>query len=282
MNPVKDYRITGSWILILLLSIPHIPSRAAGDNYPAGARSASMGSLGVMCPGFWSIWQNQAGLGFYSHPAAGIHHENRFMLPEFGLSCLGISLPTPTGTLGFSWSHFGYTAYREDKIGLALGKAFHEKFAVGLQLDYLNTFLADETGNRGTVALEAGILAEAAENLWIGFHVFNPTAARLPGMKNEHVPVILRMGLGYTFGEKLFMGTETEKDLELGKACFKTGLEYRLNKYIYLRTGISVQYHVQHSFGLGFLRQNFQADLAFSFQPVLGYSPYLSFLYVFK
>jgi hypothetical protein len=239
-----------------------------------------MGGTVVMFPDFWSIWHNQAGLGFYHHLSAGFHHENRFMLPEFGLNCLGIAIPTGSGTFGLSWSHFGYSRYHENKLGLALGRAFHERFSAGLQIDYLNRFIADESGNTGTVAVEAGILAELYEGLLLGLHVFNPTASRHPG--GEDLPVILRMGIGYRFDDRISLGAETCKDLCFPKAMFSLGAEYRLIDYIYIRTGINVQEYVHHSFGLGFRLHNFQANIAFSFQQIAGYTPYLSLKYDFR
>ncbi len=256
--------------------------RASNDNYPAGARAAALSNVAVMYPDFWSVWHNQAGLGYYTHFSAGIHHENRFMVPELALNCIGVTIPTSTGTFGISCTHFGYPNYNENKIGLALGKAFHERFAVGLQINYLDVFINDDFGRSGTVAIEAGIIAEPIDNLMIGFHVFNPTASSFPKMEGERIPVILRMGMGYQFSDRLFLGAETEKDLELGKAFAKMGMEYRLIEYIYIRTGLSVHEYVQHSFGLGFSKYNFQADIAFSFQPVLGYTPFFSLLYVFQ
>ena len=286
MIPGTTYRTHSIWIIfrtcILLLEILTCQAKASNDNYPAGARAASMGGVGVMYPDLWSVWHNQAGLGFYSDFSLGFHHENRFAVPESRLSSIGVTLPTSTGTFGLSWSHFGYSLYHENKIGLALGKAFHERFAAGLQINYLNAFTDSEIGNSGTVAIEAGILAEPAEGLLIGFHIFNPAASTHPKMNKERVPVILRMGLGYRFDDRLFLGAETEKDLDIAKAFFKVGLEYQLIDYIYVRTGISIQEYVQHSFGLGFTVQDFQADLAFSFQQILGYSPFLSLRYAFK
>lgn len=269
-------------VLVFILFLATLNTSASNDNYPAGARAAALSNVAVMYPDFWSVWHNQAGLGYYPHFSVGIHHENRFMVPEFALNSIGITLPTSTGTLGISWSHFGYPEYHENKFGLALGKAFHEKFSAGLQINYLDVFINDGSGRSGTVAIEAGIMAEPVDRLMIGFHVFNPTASRLQKGREERIPVILRMGLGYQFGDRLFLGAETEKDLDVGKAFLKMGIEYRLIEYIYIRTGLSVQEYVQHSFGVGFHKFNFQADLAFSYLQILGYTPYFSLRYVFR
>ena len=267
---------------ILLISGLTFVVRASNDNYPTGARAAAIGGVTVMYPDFSSVWHNQAGLGFYPHFSVGINHENRFLVPEFGLSSIGITLPTTTGTFGLSWSHFGYPRYHENKFGLALGKSFHERFSAGLQINYLYVSIDDEPGSSGTVAIEAGIMAEPVDKLMIGIHIFNPTAAIHRKLNNERIPVIMRLGIGYHFDDRLFLGIETEKDLDIRKPLYRAGVEYRLIDYIYIRTGLSVQEYVQHSFGLGLTMHNFQADLAFSFQQIIGYTPYLSLRYVFK
>ena len=270
------------WLLVYLFFLSGHNSLASNDNYPAGARAAAMGQVSVMYPGFWSTWHNQAGLGFYDQFALGFHHENRFVVPEFSLHAVGATIPTGRGTFGFSCHYFGHPVYHESKFGLAFGKAFHERFAVGLQLDYLNTYINNELGNSGTLAIEAGIMAEPVDNLLLGFHVYNPTGATIPKMKDEKVPVILRFGLGYRFGERLLLGVETEKDLDMAGLPYKLGLEYRLIDYIYARMGIMLQGYVEHSFGMGFKLLGFHASLAFSYQQLVGYTPYFSLHYAFK
>jgi hypothetical protein len=125
-------------------------------------------------------------------------------------------------------------------------------------------------------------MAEPVDNLRVGFHVYNPTGASIPKMRDEKVPVILRAGLGYHFGERLFLGVETEKDLDIVKPEYKLGLEYRIVDYIYARMGIMLQEYVEHSFGIGFQMIGFHASLAFSYQQLVGYTPYFSLQYAFK
>ncbi len=269
-------------LLVLWLFAATGPSSASNDNYPAGARAAAMGNVSVMYPDFWSNWHNQAGLGFYSHLTIGFHHENRFVVPEFSLHAIGLTVPTGRGTLGFSYHYFGYSGYHESKLGLAFGKAFYERFAVGLQLDYLNTYYNNELGNSGTVAIEAGIMAEPVDNLLLGFHIYNPTGATIPKMRQESIPVIMRLGLGYQFGQRLFVGMETEKDLDIARPRYKVGLEYRVIEYIYARLGVMMHEYAEHSFGVGFNLLRFQASLAFSYLQLVGYTPYFSLHYVFK
>jgi hypothetical protein len=204
------------------------------------------------------------------------------VVPEPSLHAIGLTVPTGQGTLGFSGHYFGYPGYHESKFGLAFGKSFQDRFAVGLQLDYLNTYINNELGNSGTVAIEAGIMAEPVDNLLLGFHIFNPTGATIPKVRQEKIPVIMRVGLACLFGERLFLGIETEKDLDIASPMYKLGLEYRLIEYIYARIGVLLQDYVEHSFGIGFNLLSFHASLAFSYRQLVGYTPYFSLHYVFK
>jgi len=257
---------------------------AGNDNYPAGTRNAALAGLGVMLPDFWSVSHNQAGLGYYNQLSAGVHHENRFFVPEFNLHSIGMTFPVSNATIGASFNYFGYHAYNETKLGLGIGKAFHEKFAAGVQLDYLHIHSFEESSNSTAVAAEAGIIAQPASGLYIGFHIFNPTGSRHTGIAgDELIPVIIRFGLGYYFSEKLFIGVETEKDLELTHPAYRTGLEYRLTENVFARTGVQLAGdYIQHAFGMGIEMGRIHADIAFMHQQVLGYTPFLSFTYQFS
>lgn len=242
-----------------------------------------MGNVGVMCSDLWSVSYNQAGLGFYNHLSAGFHHENRFAISEFALHSLTFSLPTGTGTFGLTCTYFGYSSYNESKIGLGFGKSLNNKFSAGLQFNWLNTHIADETGNIGALAIEAGILAKPVENLSIGFHIFNPTASHFSNHSHkEPIPVIIRFGIGYEYRKKLFVAIETEKDIAKDPALFKAGIEYRIVQNLYARTGVMISNLVYHAAGLGLILKRIRFDFAFSHHQILGYTPHFSVQYIIK
>ena len=270
-------------MILLMLRLAINPLEAASDNYPSGAGNAALGNVGVMMPGFWSVSHNQAGLGYYNHLSTGVHHENRFFVPEFNLHSIAVTIPVPTATLGASYTYFGYRVYNESKLGLGIGKAFHERFSAGIQLDYLHIHSSAENGNSSAIAAEAGVIAQPVNNLYIGCHVFNPTGAKHSAESGEElIPVILRFGLGYYPAEWLFFGVETEKDLGVRQPVFRSGLEYRVTQGIYARTGIEVAGSVHHSLGLGFSFGGIRADISFMHYQVVGYTPFLSLSYEFR
>ncbi len=256
---------------------------ALNDNWLSGARFSSMGNIGVMCSDLWSVSHNQAGLGFYDHLAAGLHHENRFGVTEFSLNSAAFTLPTQTGTFGLSFTCFGYSSYHENKAGLAFGKSLNKWFSAGIQFDYLNTYVADETGNINSMAIEAGIIAKPMEDLSIGMHIYNLTGSHFNGLSvKERIPVIFSLGAGYNYKDKLFIAIETSKDLEMQPALFKAGLEYRIKNFLFIRTGVIKGEFISNSFGLGVAFKKIKADLAFSHQQIIGYTPHFSFQYWFR
>lgn len=257
-----------------------VPVHAANDNRVLGSRSAALGHTSVMIPGFWSFSHNQAGLGFYDQFALGVHHENTFLVPEYSLHAIGLTVPALQGTFSLNYTFFGYSQFNESKVGLAYGRSFGKRFAGGIQLNYLNTFINDENANTGTVAVEGGIMAQPADNFYIGAHVFNPTQARINNLpENDLVPTVVRMGLGYFFGEKAFLGGEVTKTTD-APVVMKAGLEFRIIPSLYIRTGIATQ-PTRNSFGLGFHLNRIRADVAFTHHQILGFTPHFTFQYAF-
>ncbi|MGL4598975.1 MAG: hypothetical protein ACRCYO_15765, partial [Bacteroidia bacterium] len=167
-----------------LLSIFMLFSLAvvAGDNDPLGARSAGFAQSGVALRGdLWSVHNNQAGLAHITTFQAGLFYENRFLLKELSMKAFGAALPTKAGVFGLEASSFGYSQFSQNKLGLAFAKKLGERFSAAVQLDYLQTRIAENYGTGSSIAAELGILAEPVKNLQLGFHVFNITRSKLNG-----------------------------------------------------------------------------------------------------
>lgn len=267
-------------ILLLLITIcPGKISFGTNDNYPLGARSAGMSNATVMMPHLWSVFHNQAGLAWLDQFSFGFHHENKFVLPQYGLQAVAIVIPTAPGTMGITYSYFGYSKYHENKIGVAFGRMLGENISAGIQLNYLNVFIADQYGNQGNLTVEAGIMAQPVKNLFLGAHVFNPTRAQVSLDTEEDIPTIFRFGMGYRFANTIFLAAETEKDLN-NPAVFKTGIEFELADNLTLRTGFSTK-PTLYTFGLGYSYKGIIANLAFTRHQQLGFTPHFSILYTF-
>lgn len=254
---------------------------AGNENWSLGAKQAGMGFTGVTLFDQWSTSQNPAGLARLAVPSFGLFHENRFLIPEMSLKAFSFVLPTnEAGTFGFDLSYFGYTKYYELKTGIAYGIVLGKRLAIGTKINYLNTHFAEHYGQKSTIVGELGFVLEAADNFFIGGHIYNLTRSKLAVYDDERVPTILKFGIGYRFTEKLYMTTEAEKDL-LYKIIYKIGLDYRFLNNLYLRAGATTSPD-RLSFGLGYYLKKIRADIAFSYHQVLGISPHISFIYQLK
>ncbi len=250
------------------------------DNYPTGARQSAMGTAGVTFSDIWAVQNNQAGLAGLKNMSIGFHFENRYLTPQYGLKALAFGLPTSQGTFGVDVNYFGYSLYNETKIGLAYARKFSDYFSVGIQLDYLNYFIADYYGNKGTAIAEIGVLSKPFKNLTFGVHIYNPTLSQVADYNNERVPTIVKFGLNYKFNDKFLIAAETEKDIDF-KPRYKVGLEYYIIDDIALRTGI-ITNPFENSFGIGYIKKHISANIAFSTNKILGITPYVSFQYKFN
>lgn len=250
---------------------------AAHDGFVAGARQSAMSSSGVTSSDFWSVYNNQAGLGFVRTLSAGAYMENRFLVKELSFKAAGVAIPVSTGTFGIGISHFGFTGYNEIKAGLGFGKTFGENFAAGLQLDYLQTQIGDVYGKKSAFTFEAGILTKLTPKLNLGVHVFNPVKTRLAEYNNEMIPMVFNMGAMYFFSDQLAVTAEIEKHTDY-KTAFKTGFEYQPAKMFFIRGGISSASNM-YSLGAGVLWKCFRIDFSSSYHQTLGFSPQFSLIY---
>ena len=253
---------------------------AIHDNVPQGGRSAAMAHASVALTDFWSLQNNQAGLAFYNHLAAGFYYESRYLTKELSLKSGGVILPTKSGNFGLNLSYFGYPKYNESKIGISYARSFGDVLAIGLQLDYLHTSIAEDYGSKGVATFEIGVLSKINEHLTLGAHVFNPISVKISDYDDERIPAIIRVGAAYSFDNNILVSVEAEKETEFDP-ILKLGLEYRIVEKVYVRGGIST-FPGLYSFGFGLDFKKLKIDFSSTIHQVLGYSPQISMIYNFN
>ena len=267
-------------IFLFLISLLCSDNYAGNENTSIGGRSAGMGGASVTLSDLWAINNNQAGIAFINSMKAGFYFENRFLLKELSYKTVAIILPTKSGVFGLNYQFFGYSAYKEQKIGLTYAKSFGKNISAGLQLDYLGTSLADNYGSKSAVTFELGILAKLSHNVTLGAQLYNPVNAKFNDYNNEKIPSVIKLGINYTFSEKLIIAIESEKNIQFDP-IFKAGFEYKLLEFAYIRLGISNN-PIINTFGFGIDYHQFTIDFASSIHQTLGYSPQFSIIYNFN
>jgi len=252
----------------------------AQNNYTnVGGRSAAMGRIGVASTDFWSVNNNQAGLAFVEKSGVGFYYQNLYLMNDLNYNQASAIIKTLHGGFGLNVSYFGYGQYNEKKIGLAYGMQLGNRFALGAQLDYLHTYIAQDYGSKGVITFEIGIMTKITDELTLGAHVFNPIKAKLAEYNDERIPTLLKLGLNWDLSKDFTAAIEAESDMN-HPLILKAGLEYNIMDLMYARIGVSNNPNI-FSFGVGFYFGGFKIDFSSSMHQVLGYSPQLSAIYNF-
>lgn len=249
-------------------------------NHHNGARSAAMGNASVTLSDVWSMHHNQAGLAHLDNPVAGVFYENRFLLPELSIGGASFAMPTNSGTFGVGFTTFGHRLHRQGKFGVSYGRKLGEVISTGIRINYENTRLGNDYGDNNTMTIEGGILAKVSDELTFGFHLYNPTRAKLAEYNDERLPTVMRVGMSYKFSDQLFVVVEAEKDVDMD-AIAKFGLEYHPVDKFYLRAGIASN-PMFSTFGFGLKLDHLTIDFASGVHSVLGYTPHISLIYNFN
>jgi hypothetical protein len=268
--------------LLLCLLLSSVFLQAANDNLPVGARSAGMAHASICVNDVWAVQQNQAALATLKSPEAAVFSQIVYPNSKVLMNAVALASPFKYGVISGSFTRLGFkNLYNESKYGIGYSRQFGKAISAGMQLNYLSTYIGDNNyGKRGTVAVEVGFIAEIVKNLKLGVHAYNPTRSKTAQYNNERVPTILKMGLQYTFSDKVFATAEVEKDIA-NKPIVKVGAEYKIAKEIYLRGGLSNNPSLNAA-GFGIELKKFNLDFAAAFHPQLGVSPQIGLRYRFE
>ncbi len=224
----------------------------------------------------FSFGANQASLANSNVFSAGIYAEHRFMLSELAFYKLATALPAKSGNFGLSSTYFGSAENNEIQVGLAYGRKLSTAISVGAQFNYYTVQVAGY-GQSSTINFEAGFLLQITEQLYSGFHVYNPTGSKLNKVDEERLPSIYKAGIGYQPSEKFFVSAEIEKteDAIIGLTA---GAQYAFDKVLVARVGFTSATSGYY-FGGGVLFGNLRLDVVASVHPKLGITPGLLLIY---
>lgn len=252
----------------------HMAAFGGNENQPIGARSAGLANASLTLNDVWSVHHNQAGLGSIRKITAGVYYESRFLMPELGLSAGALALPVGRGAFGLSFRTFGYQAYKENKIGLAYGRAFGDFLSIGMQINFQSAVFSEFYGSSSTFTAEIGAIYKAGKKVTLAAHLFNPNQSRIAEFDDERIPSVIRFGARYLFSNQVFVVAEVENAL-YQNPVLRGGLEYHPVDILYVRAGISGN-PFNSNFGFGLQMKKFQLDFAGAFHQVLGFTPKIS------
>ncbi len=158
----------------------------------------------------FSSTANQASLGGVRSLSIGVFAERKFLLEELNCFSAVAALPTNSGTFGLQLHQLGNSAFAQMQGGLAYGRKLSSKIDVGVQFNYYGIRI-NGYGNASAIDFEAGALYHFTQQLHGGIHVSNPATTRFGKIKEEKMPSVYSLGLGYDASEQFFISAEIEK-----------------------------------------------------------------------
>jgi hypothetical protein len=243
-----------------------------------GSRITALGNSGVALGDVWSMQSNQAGLTVLTRPTASISYRNSFLDPEISTQSAVVAYPLQRTVLGLSLQKYGFSAYKEQKLGLACARTFGPGLSLALGFDLFQTEI-EQYGAESSLAAELGLQYHLNERLTFGSQVSNINVG-MAGRKSEYrLPIIYEFGAAYKFSDKVLLNSGFV-NAPGNTSDFKLGLEYAAIKVLALRGGFGVNPFQQYA-GFGCQLDKVKIDGAVSSHPLLGYSPQIALGYEF-
>lgn len=254
-------------LLIALLYCVNISAQISGSAF-AGARSAGLSHATVALTHAFSGLHNQATTAFLEKSVGAVSYQNRYFLNQLNLGHGSIAWVKNWGTLSVNGTFFGGELYQQSKFGLAYARKFGPYLAMGLQLNYENSYVS-EGRNLGAATFEFGIIARPTDALKIGFHIYNPNRSTFDEQTEQRLPALGRLGLVFTFSDKALLALEARSNLVYNER-YAGAFEYSILERLSIRAGLAFQNDLMASTGLGFKFGELQANLAYEYGFILG------------
>lgn len=237
-----------------------------------GARSQGMGNVKIPVSDSWSFFNNVGAMDRLSESELGVSYDHRFGLKELSTFAVSGVFKKEFGTLGFGISRFGGELFNQQLLGVGFSNTLGI-VSIGGKLDWFQTQI-EGFGTGNSLLFSMGGVAKLGPRFFLGAHISNLTQSKVSRNSDQRLPTLVQLGLTFSPSESLKIHSELEKDVDL-PAVFKTGLEYQLAEWIFLRTGIS-SHPSRVSFGMGLRKERFGFDYAYGQNSALGRTHHFS------
>ena len=237
-----------------------------------GAKSHGLGTVKIFHQDAWSLANNVGAMARIQTTVIGIALDQRYGIQELSTSSIAVVLHNPIGNLGFSISKQGGESYQQQRLGIGLAASKGIMY-VGAKAEWLQTYI-EGFGTGNALLFSFGWLAELHPKFFFGAHLTNLNQANLSKESPLKIPMLLTVGTTYLPTKNLELHSEVEKEVQ-SPPIFKVGLQYQLESWIFLRTGLH-SYPTALYFGVGLQTKNFGLDYALGQSSPLGNTHHLS------
>lgn len=237
-----------------------------------GAKSQGMGSGKLFHPDAWSIFNNVGALDRSPNSQIATSIDQRFGLPELSTIALSGLIKGDAASIGLGIARYGSSLFNQHLLSIGISTT-RGILSFGGKIDWMQTQI-EGFGTGNTFLFSVGGIAELGPKFFLGSHFSNLNQAKLSRNSNQQLPTLMQLGVSYLPSKNLVFQAELEKELD-STPILKIGLQYQLEDWIYLRTGLHSQ-PSRLSFGLGLQKKRMGLDYAYGQNPALGSTHHLS------
>lgn len=245
----------------------------------SGSRITSMGNTGVAIQEAWSLQSNPAGIAALHTPVMGVTYQKNFPGTSLSTESAIFVYPMKKHAFGLGIQSFGFSAYKELRLGFAYARKFGESVYSALNFNY-HQLSIPAYGSTRTYSIDGGFQYRFSNELILGAHVSNLSNSSYDQTAGAVIPVYLAIGSSYRFSEELLLCTSLCAGNNDSGGDFRCGVEYCLLDQLALRAGLAVHPFSQYA-GFGYMLKHIHVDLAVNNHLILGYNPQISLGYVF-
>ncbi|ABG59711.1 hypothetical protein CHU_2456 [Cytophaga hutchinsonii ATCC 33406] len=258
------------FIGLALFVLTYFHHKSYGQDFASGARTRSLGSGCTADSTVWSLFNNPAGIASLKHVAVLISDEKIYGIQEIKNFSAGIICPLKKQLLlAASFSNQGYKWFNDQQIGI---HAAHRKGPYSLGISFiLWQRIAGETFRETYPLCNIGGTMSVNKHLQIGLHISNVSNTQ---NTVQTLPLRIKGGMLYKISNDVLFYADIIKQSN-SNVFFSSGLEYRMHRFFYLRTGLQLKPMRLHG-GAGFSSKRLSIDYSFSWQQPLGSKHQLS------
>jgi len=231
-----------------------------------GARACGMGYSSSAIADEWSIFNNVAGLAKVTRITAAFTYDAQPSFKHFNKAAAAFVCPVKIGAAGLGAFRFGDDLYNEQVLIAGYSNSFGLA-SLGAKVNLIQ-YNIKGFGSKSIVTVSFGGIARLTEHLVLGAHIININQPKLSSLDDERIPTILVAGILTNVSDNVTITAEIEKDIDY-KPAIKSGVEYRILKKFFVRTGIRIQPNAGF-FGFGFKATRYSLDYAFQYSQGWG------------
>jgi len=264
---MKFFTIRALFFLVFLGNVTF------AQDFSSGARTRALGSACIADTNSWSLLNNPAGIAHNKTITVLLSDEHLYGLKEIKSLTTGVSVPIKKELIvGLSFNKQGYEWFNDQQIGIHAAHA-RGPYALGISFIVWQR-VAGETFRETHPIVNIGGTMSVTKSLQLGLHLSNISNSQNAA---QSIPIKIQGGLLYKISKEILFYTDIVKQSNAG-IQMRSGLEYKIHKYVYLRCGILTN-PIKLNGGIGFISKYIRIDYSITWQNPIGCRHQLSALF---